>query len=476
MSTYPVRVEARLEEPLNRGLWIVKWVLAIPHYVVLAFLWIAMAVLTVVAFFAILFTGRYPRALFDFNLGVLRWTWRVAFYSYGALGTDRYPPFTLGPAPGYPATLEIDYPERLSRGLVLVKWWLLAVPHYLVVGLFTSGSILSWTGALPDRGGVLYTLDWGGLIGLLVLVAALSLLFTGRYPHGVLDFVVGMNRWSLRVAAYALLMTDAYPPFRLEQGERELPRMEPPPAPHPRVRHRAGSVVAVAAGAVLVFCGLGAAAAGTGGTFVSMARGDDGFLSSGAERVSTSAYALTLEPGAVTGNGVDLMGDAVGTVRLTATGAGAPAFVGIAPKADVERYLNGVSHDRITRLSFPAPGSSSGPADVGYERHAGGAPSGLPAAQRFWSASGTGAVTWNLRPGEWAVVVMNADGSAGVTTDLRVAATLPGLRGLTAGLLVAAGLLLVGGGALITAGVRMANAPAGAGSGADQSAWPAREK
>jgi Domain of unknown function (DUF4389) len=216
IPVYPLRIEGSLEPQLSRWLWLVKWLLLIPHFVVLLFLWIAFVGVTVIAFFAILFTGRYPRGLFEFNVGVLRWSWRVCFYSYSALGTDAYPPFTLRELPDYPAQLEIAYQESLSRGLVLVKWWLLALPHYLVVAVFAGGAWASWSGAAT----------WGdaasgGLIGLLVLFIGVALLFTGSYPRSLYDFVMGMNRWCFRVLAYSALLTDAYPPFRLDLGGEE---------------------------------------------------------------------------------------------------------------------------------------------------------------------------------------------------------------------------------------------------------------
>jgi hypothetical protein len=222
-GTYPARLDGHLDPGVSRWLWLVKWVLVIPHVIVLAFLWLAVAVLTVVAGFSILFTGRYPRSIFDFNLGVMRWTWRVSFYAISAFATDRYPPFSLRVEPDYPATFTVDYPEHLSRGLVLVKWWLLALPHYLVVGTFAGGWGLGWNGAWRVAGG-------GGLIALLAIVAAVVLAARGRYPEPIFDFVMGMNRWCYRVLAYAALMRDEYPPFRFDSGGAD-PGSVPVPVP-----------------------------------------------------------------------------------------------------------------------------------------------------------------------------------------------------------------------------------------------------
>jgi hypothetical protein len=225
-TAYPLALRGHFDPTVSRWQWLVKWLLLIPHFLVLAVLWLVFVVLTVVAGFAILFTGRYPRAIFDLNVGILRWAWRVSFYGYSMLGTDRYPPFSLE-EDDYPAQLTIVYPERLSRGLVLVKWWLLAIPHYLIVAVLT-GVWLTWSLAISNDTSWEITFA-GGLIGLLALIAGVVLLFRGRYPDGLFDLLMGFNRWVYRVIAYAALMTDVYPPFRLDGGAEEPPVVIPPP-------------------------------------------------------------------------------------------------------------------------------------------------------------------------------------------------------------------------------------------------------
>jgi hypothetical protein len=188
---YPLHLEGSLDPPLSRWQPLVKWLLAVPHVIVLSLLWIAYGVLSLVALAAIVATGRYPRAIFDFNVGVLRWTWRVGFYSYSALGTDHYPPFTLADVPEYPARVAVAYPESLSRGHALVKW-LLAVPQLVIVAALAT------------------------VRGMLVFVAGAMLLVTGRYPEELFELIMGLERWTYRVLAYASLMTDEYPPFSLD--------------------------------------------------------------------------------------------------------------------------------------------------------------------------------------------------------------------------------------------------------------------
>src|SRR5690606_38655933 len=198
-------------------------------------LWLACCVLTLVSGLSCRFTGRDPRSIVGFNVGMMPWSWRVPYYTYAALGTDRYPPFTLAEVPDYPAKLTVDYPQQLNRPLVLVKW-LLVIPHLIIVGVFAGGGI--WLTTTTDTGPRGFQWAAGGLIGVLVLFAAIALLFTGRYQRPIVGFGLGMDRWVVRTGAYFALMTDAYPPFRMDLGETEpeapapVPH-EPPPEPVP---------------------------------------------------------------------------------------------------------------------------------------------------------------------------------------------------------------------------------------------------
>ncbi|WIV53900.1 DUF4389 domain-containing protein [Amycolatopsis nalaikhensis] len=436
-KTYPVRVEASLDEPLSRWLWLVKWLLAVPHYVVLAFLWFAYPFVTMAAFFAILVTGRYPRPLFDFTSGVLRWSWRVQYYSYAALGTDRYPPFTLADVPDYPARLEIAYPERLSRGLVLVKWWLLAIPHFIVVGVFVGGG--SWLAARDGSDD--FTWAAGGLVGVLVLVAGVVLLFTGRYPRPIFDFVLGMDRWVLRVAAYVSLMTDEYPPFRLDMGGAEAghepPHPRPPAHPAGPSGWTGGRIAAAISGAVLVLGSMGLL---TGGATLLWAdrtqRDADGYLTA-STTVVASGYAVASDPVRLQGVSTPKVAGIVGDVRIRATGTDSrPVFVGIGRTDAVERYL--------AATEYTAPGDRT---------HPGGAPAVPPGDAGIWVASasgpGTQSIGWPVRDGQWTAVVMNADASRGISVRAEAGATAPALGWIAFGLLLSGAVVLAGGAVLI---------------------------
>ena len=169
-------------------------------------------------------------------MGVLRWSWRVSFYAFTAIGTDRYPPFTLART-DYPADFDVDYPEHLSRGLVLVKSWLLAIPHLLIVGVL-AGTTRTWAASDDDWSGygARYASDGTfSLIALLTLIAGVILLFTGTYLRSLFDLLMGLNRWVYRVTAYVALMRDEYPPFRLDMGPADPADVPaggyPPPVP-----------------------------------------------------------------------------------------------------------------------------------------------------------------------------------------------------------------------------------------------------
>jgi hypothetical protein len=441
-SRNPVRLRGRPDRQLSSWLWLVKWFLVVPHLIVLTFLWIAFWILTVFAFFAILITGRYPRGPFDFNVGVMRWTWRVAFYAYGALGTDRYPPFSLREQPNYPATLEVVYPKRLSRGLVLIKSWLLAIPHYLVIGFFVGGA-----GYVGWRWGDTVLLGGSGLISILVLIGAVILLFTGKYPKGIQDFVLGMDRWVVRVGAYAALMTDEYPPFRLDTGpneaQTETPRDDTTKSGGGHLGS-GGRTAAVVFGALALLVGVGLTAGGGVALWADQAQRDtDGYITTAPQHFGTAAQVLRFEDVEVHGLPDWMLGDVrIGVDSTTRV------FVGIGPTDDVSRYLGGAVQDR--GMPFNTQRMWGG-------RWANGqlAP---PEQQRFWTVSAVGSgsreLIWDVPDGRWTMVVLNDDTTSGVDVDLSFGATAPGLAAAGIGLLGAGAVTLAGGVLLLYVGLR----------------------
>jgi hypothetical protein len=165
------------------------WLLPIPHWFALFFVLIGAYVAIIISWFAVLITGTYPRGLFDFIAGALRWTNRVNGYTY--LMTEQYPPFSMGEEPQYPIRSHFAYPEGgIARWRPLVHW-LLAIPHLIALYFLAIGVF------------VVYVIAW------------FTIVFTGTFPAGMFNFMVGVWRWNTRAVAYYLWMTEEYPPFGL---------------------------------------------------------------------------------------------------------------------------------------------------------------------------------------------------------------------------------------------------------------------
>jgi hypothetical protein len=301
------------------------------------------------------------------------------------------------------------------------------------------------------------------LITLLVLFAALTLLFADRYPKGIFDFVLGLDRWVARVAAYAALMTDRYPPFRLDQGGSEqgtVPLAPPLPEPSagepeptgpasPPPSGGGGRIALLVLGAIVALLAFALLASGCAAVVIDRTqRDDDGFVMTPTEDFATDSYAIVAESVDVDLDGPDwAVEDFIGTVRIRSESE-RPVFVGIARDDDVDAYLGSVERGVVD--------------DVDEGKHlserSGGAPAGPPAEQDFWVASTSGAgertLDWEPEDGSWSAVVMNTDASRDVQSDLSIGAELDSLPWIGVGVLIGGALLAAGAAAAITAGVR----------------------
>jgi hypothetical protein len=188
-TTYPVTYSLAEPESLSRWLWLFKWLLLIPHMVVLWILSIVAMFVLFISWVVILITGKHPRGLWDFLMGFSRWSTRVM--GYGLHLTDVYPPFTMDEVPDYPVQLSAEYAEDRSRLTTFFRYFL-AIPHLIIV------SVLNYV-------------MWA-----LVLVNIIVVIVTGKPQPDVFKLIVGITRWQTRSNLYVYLITDKYPPFSLD--------------------------------------------------------------------------------------------------------------------------------------------------------------------------------------------------------------------------------------------------------------------
>lgn len=195
----PVVFDVTYPAALSRGTLLLKtffgvFYVLIPHSIVLGVLGMVTSVIYFLAFWIILFTGKFPKGMFDFAVGVMRWGMRVS--AYMGLITDVYPPFSMQEKENDALKLDVEYPETLSRGTLLLKVIFgsiyVGIPHGIILGLLST------------------------LSEILIFISWFVILFTGKMPEGFFKMIVGCMRWSLRVSAYMGLMTDVYPPFSMD--------------------------------------------------------------------------------------------------------------------------------------------------------------------------------------------------------------------------------------------------------------------
>ena len=185
-APYVAVTEFDRQDEYSRFLPIIKGLLLLPHWIALLFVYIGAIVALVVAWFAVLFTGKFPQGIHKFLTGTYRWTTRVS--AYGLLMTDKYPPFSLDPDEEYPARFDIAYTEEIARWRPLVHW-LLVIPYMLV------GTVLLWLAYICS------------------FLAFWVILFTKQFPQGLFDFNVVALRWQNRSTVYYDFMTERYPPW-----------------------------------------------------------------------------------------------------------------------------------------------------------------------------------------------------------------------------------------------------------------------
>ncbi|HEY5172119.1 MAG TPA: DUF4389 domain-containing protein, partial [Acidimicrobiia bacterium] len=185
-----------LDPPEKIANWrpLVQWLLAIPHLIILNVLGTVSRVVSVICWFAIVFTGNLPEGLATFQAMYLRYMLRT--YTYVGFLREEYPPFSFTTAtsdPGDDPRVRVDVQPQLTDRNRLTVFFriILVIPQVIVLAVLTIASAVA------------------------TLIAAFAVLFTGQWPTGMRDFVIKVDRWSLRVQAYFLLLTDAYPPFAL---------------------------------------------------------------------------------------------------------------------------------------------------------------------------------------------------------------------------------------------------------------------